>query len=238
MKTVYLAFILVYASSFASSQSDSLFTAISGDTVTIWNTGVKANCASRFGFSMITLDSNDIVLTEIDTVGPIARCNCSYNLSLVLIGWVGHYEVEISRQYLLKYGYPKDSTLYVGSTSFTAGNTGAPYSPLRLHQSDCLEQTSLHEEPRLLPGFALDLNYPNPFNPTTIIHFSIPHTSKVTLKIFDGLGREVKTLVDELKNPGSYNVSFNSQGLAASGVYFCRLTAGPFHQTRRMILVK
>jgi len=187
---------------------------------------------------MVILDSNDIVLTEIDTVGPIANCGCSFNLSWTLIGWVVHNDVEIYRQFLFKYGYPKDSGVYVGSTSFSGGNTGASFSPERFHQSECLAQTSVREERSAPPSFTLDMNYPNPFNPTTIIQYSIPHTSHVTLKVFDGLGREVKTLVDELKNPGTYNVSFNSQGLAASGVYFCRLTAGQFRQTRRMILVK
>jgi endo-1,4-beta-xylanase len=85
--------------------------------------------------------------------------------------------------------------------------------------------------------FRLDNNYPNPFNPTTNIRYSIASTSKVTLKIFDVIGTEVKTLVNEVKSPGQYTVTFNAQGLA-SGIYFYQLNAGNFTATKKLILLK
>ncbi len=85
--------------------------------------------------------------------------------------------------------------------------------------------------------FYLSQNYPNPFNPTTTIRYSIPQNSKVTLKVYDILGREVATLVNEAKQPGNYEVAFNGSGLA-SGIYFYRLQAGNFSATKKLILMK
>jgi hypothetical protein len=85
--------------------------------------------------------------------------------------------------------------------------------------------------------YELYQNYPNPFNPTTTIRFTIPHRSNVTLKVYDMLGKEIATLVDEEKNPGSYEVKFDASNLP-SGVYFYKIKAGEFTQTKKMILMK
>ena len=90
----------------------------------------------------------------------------------------------------------------------------------------------------ILPNvFELSQNYPNPFNPITKIKYSIPSFSKVTLKIFDILGREVLKLVDEEKNPGVYIVEFKANHLA-SGVYFYQIRAGDFIFTKKLVLLK
>jgi hypothetical protein len=83
-------------------------------------------------------------------------------------------------------------------------------------------------------------NYPNPFNPVTKIQYSIPlsfETQQVTIKIFDILGRELETLIDEKQRSGKYEVQFNATHYS-SGIYFYTLTAGEFRQTRKMILLK
>ncbi len=85
--------------------------------------------------------------------------------------------------------------------------------------------------------FALKPNYPNPFNPTTTIRYSIPKTSKVSLKIFDLTGREVANLVDFHQNPGEYSVKFDGSKLS-SGTYFARLTAGAYSQTQKIVLLR
>jgi len=85
--------------------------------------------------------------------------------------------------------------------------------------------------------FSLEQNYPNPFNPSTTINFSIPASDFVTLKVFNVLGSEVATLVNEQKEPGSYQVSFNANNYSA-GIYFYNLQAGNFVETRKMILLK
>jgi len=92
--------------------------------------------------------------------------------------------------------------------------------------------------------FKLSQNYPNPFNPDTRIDFDIPdmrsfgeQNARVTLRVFDILGNEVETLVDENLSEGKYSVDFNASGLT-SGTYFYRLTAGKFSFTRKLTLVK
>jgi hypothetical protein len=91
---------------------------------------------------------------------------------------------------------------------------------------------------RNVPGvFALEQNYPNPFNPITIINFQLPIVNFVTLKIYDILGREVTTLVSEKLSPGTYNAEWNASGFA-SGVYFYRLQAGDFVETKKLLLLR
>ena len=89
--------------------------------------------------------------------------------------------------------------------------------------------------------FDLLQNYPNPFNPSTILSFVIGHSSFVSLKVYDILGREVATLVNEEKSAGSYEVEFKPESSVlnlASGIYFYRLHAGDFTETKKMILLK
>ena len=92
-------------------------------------------------------------------------------------------------------------------------------------------------EPGVTMDFALLQNYPNPFNPTTKIRYSVPQSSNVIIKMFDILGNEIETLVNEEKPVGSYEIEFNAVGLS-SGIYFYKLQAGSFIQTKKMILLK
>ena len=89
-----------------------------------------------------------------------------------------------------------------------------------------------------LPGeYKLQQNYPNPFNPITVICYKLPISSLVTIKIYDALGREVQTLVNELQNAGDHSIIF-SAGNLSSGVYFYRLQAGTYHDTKKFLLLK
>lgn len=85
--------------------------------------------------------------------------------------------------------------------------------------------------------FYLSQNYPNPFNPITVIKYDLPISSRVVLKIYDILGKEVSELVNEIKPAGGYEVKFDATGFA-SGIYFYRLQAGDFTETKKMILMK
>jgi hypothetical protein len=85
--------------------------------------------------------------------------------------------------------------------------------------------------------YQLNQNYPNPFNPSTVIEFAIPTAGNVSLKIYDVLGREVATLLNERRNAGVHRINFNASNLS-SGTYFYRLQSGGFTQTKKMILVK
>jgi len=85
--------------------------------------------------------------------------------------------------------------------------------------------------------FSLEQNYPNPFNPTTTILYSIPTESRVTLKIYNMLGQEVATLVNQTMVAGRYTATFNASNLA-SGAYIYRIEAGSFVSNKKMILLK
>jgi photosystem II stability/assembly factor-like uncharacterized protein len=85
--------------------------------------------------------------------------------------------------------------------------------------------------------FSLNQNYPNPFNPSTMISFALPKSGMVTLKIYNSLGKEVETLVNENMAAGNHEITFNASGLT-SGIYFYRINANGFTDTKKMMLVK
>jgi predicted GH43/DUF377 family glycosyl hydrolase len=98
--------------------------------------------------------------------------------------------------------------------------------------------TDVEKNSSALPlRFDLSQNFPNPFNPTTVINYSVPKAGFVNITVYDLLGREVKTLVSEEKAAGNYTVQFSGSSLA-SGIYFYRMQAGDFMQSKKMILLK
>ena len=102
-----------------------------------------------------------------------------------------------------------------------------------------VEEEKIDEVPK---EFLLSQNYPNPFNPTTKIKYSIPivgtqRAVSVLIKVYDILGNEIETLVNEEKSPGTYEVTWNAAGLP-SGVYFYQLRTGSFIDAKKMILLR
>ena len=102
--------------------------------------------------------------------------------------------------------------------------------------------TDINEQETLPTKYSLNQNYPNPFNPETTINYKLQEANKVRLKVYDMLGNEVATLVDEYQQAGNHYVKFNTKTSSGeflhSGVYFYRLNAGSFQQTLKMILIK
>jgi uncharacterized protein YkwD len=154
--------------------------------------------------------------------------------------------VEVPNSFIAGHGTTNQPHDY----SFTHANVGGGSWQYRLKQVD-LDGTEHFTEPITVSSptsvkeiapieFALEQNYPNPFNPSTKIKFSIPvgtgHAPSV-LKVFDVLGREVATLVNENLSAGSYETTFDATGLT-SGVYFYRLKAGELTQTKRLLLLR
>jgi len=109
-----------------------------------------------------------------------------------------------------------------------------------LLRADLSNLTEVISDAKILPvGYKLFQNYPNPFNPSTTLSYQIPSNSFVTLKVYDVLGNEVSTLVNEWQEVGSYNAQFPTSGMQlASGMYFYTLTAGKFTDTKKFILIK
>jgi hypothetical protein len=87
--------------------------------------------------------------------------------------------------------------------------------------------------------YKLEQNYPNPFNPMTNIKYQIPENSMVTLKVYDILGREISTLINEFQNAGIYETQFpNNSVQLSSGIYFYKITAGDYSAVKRMLMIK
>jgi hypothetical protein len=98
--------------------------------------------------------------------------------------------------------------------------------------------TGLEDKPKQTRrNFALEQNYPNPFNPSTVISYYLTTGATVTLKVYDILGRELQTLVNERQSIGNHSVRFNATNLP-SGVYLYRLEAGAYHDTKKLLLLK
>jgi trimeric autotransporter adhesin len=126
--------------------------------------------------------------------------------------------------------------IYMGG-GFMQANVGSPISSARFARyirNPLSIEKYRGEKPRF---FALSQNYPNPFNPSTVIGYQLSVLSEVKLEVFDMLGRNVATLVNARQTVGSYQTTFNAASLS-SGIYFYKLQAGNFTQTRKMLLVK
>lgn len=129
-------------------------------------------------------------------------------------------------------GYPVPENLKY--TANLKGSDGLPLGDLNWFPGI----TGVEQVPNGIPTtFNLSQNYPNPFNPTTEIQYSIPKSGIVTLKVYNILGQEVMTLVNQQQTTGSYKVDFNASNLA-SGIYMYRLQSGNYTLTKKMVLLK
>lgn len=113
-----------------------------------------------------------------------------------------------------------------------SAKTNYKSTPAEFHKIRQLEENDL-----VFNEFSLQQNYPNPFNPTTTIAYTIPQPEKVTLRVFDILGREVAELVNEQKETGTYTIKFDASNLT-SGIYLYQIKAGDYSMTRKLILQK
>ena len=103
--------------------------------------------------------------------------------------------------------------------------------------AELTDMVPVENELNVFNSYFLQQNFPNPFNPITKIKYSVPQTSRIQIKIFDVLGNEIETLVNEEKSVGTYELTWNAANLS-SGVYFYQLRAGSFVETKKMILLK
>jgi len=200
------------------------------DTTYIQNSMFPALPVELSSFSAVILSKKEILLkwrteTEVSNYGfEIQRKTFSDN-EWTRIGFVAGNGNSNS---------PKDY-------SFTDGNpvNGSRFN-YRLKQIDTDGKYEFSDmiEVEIVPGdFILFQNYPNPFNPSTKITYQLPRESKVILKIYDIMGAEVTSLVNENKESGVYEVEFNGNSLA-NGTYIYRIVAGDFIETKKMVLIK
>ena len=151
------------------------------------------------------------------------KCITTYNGQLSYLP-TNEDRATISDYYIFLLG--NDSLRY---SKWNAGSTFYPFT--------WTNYTSVENEGSIPSDYNLFQNYPNPFNPTTKISYEIPEISFVTIKVYDVLGKEIITLINEEKTNGKYEIEFNGNGLA-SGIYYYRITSGTFSQTKKMIYLK
>ncbi|HTR82821.1 MAG TPA: T9SS type A sorting domain-containing protein [Bacteroidota bacterium] len=157
---------------------------------------------------------------------------------------IGHFEVPLftlvdslfiaNGKWLVREVQPSTYYPLNNDPSYNVATTQLPGFE-RVLQSAAI--TSVRQQPNIVRTFALEQNFPNPFNPTTNLRFTIVNFQFVQLRVFDVLGRQVAELVNKELSPGTYTYPFGEPALP-SGIYFYRLTAGMESQTKKMILLK
>jgi parallel beta-helix repeat protein len=144
-------------------------------------------------------------------------------------------ELNIIETYMLLMGQGGDAPTFTGQLGYLKPNNLKDAMKMIYHKLFKFKNTSKQQ---ILPTvYSLSQNYPNPFNAQTKINYSLPKASKVTIKIYDILGRLVKELVNDFKQAGYYTVTFEAINYA-SGIYFYRIEAGDFVQSKKMVLLK
>ena len=188
----------------------------------------------------------------VSLTGKFNQTTLSVNLEWLTATEINNYGFEVERAVLDKWekiGFVKGSGTITTPQKYTfkdSLNTFDEQIPdklkYRLKQIDfsgAFEyspeiEVTISQKPM---SFNLSQNYPNPFNPTTTINFSLPTSNQVNLKVFDTLGREVMTLVNEKREAGSYSLKFNGNDLPG-GLYFYKLQSGNFIAVKKMIVLK
>jgi hypothetical protein len=139
------------------------------------------------------------------------------------------------------YGFDAASTNITGRAgidTITNNTFGYSIPPLSVYHFVLKgSATAIGRERYPVSDFRLEQNFPNPFNPKTVVSYQLSVVSEIRLGVYDLLGREIAVLVNERQVPGKYEVSFDGSGFS-SGMYLCRLSAGSFVQSKRMILLK
>ena len=149
-------------------------------------------------------------------------------------GWILDYDRRLT-QYFID---TLNCTYSTSSKAYTGAEQGLPAGDLNWYPAKKAQWlNSIREISHIPAEFSLEQNYPNPFNPKTQINFSLPNNMKVTLEVFDAIGRKVSTLINEVKHAGSYSVDFDASKLS-SGVYFYRLTTPTQTVAKKMLLMK
>jgi hypothetical protein len=169
---------------------------------------VAKRVVDETGWATVTTVSENTTSWSDTNVDPAGKFDPSYTIEYKVLA------VDIN----------ENSSSYSSATSIT-GTT------------NYLWKQSIEDENKENIAFQLFSNYPNPFNPTTQINYQIPNDEFVTLKVYNSLGEEIKTLVNRYQSKGQHSVSFNAS-ISPSGIYIYKLQSGEFSSTKKMLLTK
>ncbi|MCX6159607.1 MAG: T9SS type A sorting domain-containing protein [Ignavibacteriae bacterium] len=192
--------------------------------------------------------SPSVFLKTIDqgtTFSELVFSNTSY-LSQALcfkdanVGWIGGSRLTTAPIFYTNNGGTSFDTTRWGKniTSFIFVNDTIGFaSGYCIYKYSNAFDVGIHNEGETVTNYSLSQNYPNPFNPTTMIKFSLLKTGLVTLTIYDVTGRQIQTLINEVRPSGNYTIDFTGSSLS-SGVYFYKIQSGDFVSAKRMLLIK
>lgn len=193
-----------------------------------WNNVLKVDTVSLFGVNFYGETDVGITFGNTNIKGnlylPYVYRTSNFGLTWTMQQISNSQDPILLNSFMLdKYNY------YISTASF---QTGA------IFHTNNGGSVGVEENPGMIPDkFSLSQNYPNPFNPSTSIRYNIPNRSQIILKVYNSNGKEIAELVNEIKSPGSYEIKFNAANLS-SGIYYYKLTAGDFSETKKMILIK
>ena len=213
-----------------------------GNNTTLWQTGVFEDLNGPLPVELVsfigTLLPNQNVFLEWKTASALNHYGFEIEKAPSKSPPEGEtYEEWETIGFVESYGDPSSLVEY-RFTDLTSHSFSVVKYRLKSIDNDGSFQYSDEIEVNTLPlSYELSQNYPNPFNPSTVISYKLPVTGKVTIKVYDILGNEIHTLVDEEKEAGNYEVEFSSANLA-SGIYIYRLQTSVFTSTKKMMLMR
>lgn len=218
----------VYSAGFAQ-----LSVSFSGDTVQVTDKDVNWNCACTFSTNL-TVSADSVLIAEVDTAKQWVKCLCYFTLTTRITGLApGTYTAKVTRSAPF---IPGSGLADGGMISFTVNSPGAVVFG-KMSQSECHSGPQSVGEEAEVPGAYQLTNYPNPFNPGTVIRYQLSVAGQISVDLIDVNGRVLSTLEKEWKAPGDYALPLDGSGLA-TGEYFLRLSGPKGTEMRKIILVK
>ena len=216
MKRIFLfVFFFISASMFAQPNYtlDSIVVVTSNDTVYVWDYNAWEQCGFQFDYTVEVIDSI-ITIMQIDTAFDATTCYGYHNFVVPVVGLnEGNYRIDIFRDCLY------EDIKFI--TAFWFEYSLSDVEVINISTNN----------------FSLSNAYPNPFNPSTKITYSIPNYGFVSLLIYNSLGQVIETLISENQSPGKYIVNFNADKLS-SGIYYYKLQFDKMVETKKIVLIK
>jgi len=226
----WITFLLIAIESPAYAQ---LSVSFSGDTILVTDKDVNWNCAGTFSTNL-TVSADTVFIAEVDTAKQWVKCLCYFTLTTRITGLApGTYTAKVTRSAPFIQG---SGLADGGMISFTVNSPGAVVSG-KMSQSECHSVPQSVGEEEEVPGTYQLTNYPNPFNPGTVIRYQLSVAGHISVDLIDVNGRVLRTLEKEWKAPGDYALPLDGSGLA-TGEYFLRLSGPKGTEMRKIILVK
>jgi len=210
----------------------------SGDTTKIWDKNISWYCGGKFTM-IVSRVGDSITVVERDTF-PRVRCTCHFTLCASILGLPsGNYTAYVKRQLVYSFlGENVDTTFSIGTIAFNVNTSSTGNLFVKSYQSECSETTVIRGKQSEIPNsHYLLTNYPNPFNPQTVIHYVLPKSSITNISVYDIHGKLVKVLFDKYSDAGEYDITFDASDLS-SGIYFVRMKSEQLNLVNKIVLIK